>query len=118
VSDLDIGLEDRTGDDEYLAQLERALPAVFERSKPDFVVYQAGADPYEHDVLGGLSITLRGLARRDRMVIEACAVRGVPVVATFGGGYAQRFADTVAIHTATCRTLIEVAETVAGKPRP
>ena len=119
-SDLDIGLEDETGDAEYLTRLEEALPGVFERSRADFVVYQAGADPYEHDVLGGLAISLAGLARRDRLVIEACAVRQIPVVATFGGGYAQKLADTVAIHTTTCRTLIEVGreatERVEGRP--
>jgi len=108
-SDLDVGLADEAGDAEYLSQLERALPQVFAGNDPDFVVYQAGADPYEHDVLGGLAITRSGLAERDRMVIEACATRKIPVVATFGGGYAQQLEDTVAIHTATCRTLVEVS---------
>jgi acetoin utilization deacetylase AcuC-like enzyme len=114
-SDLDIGLEDETGDAEYLAELERALPVVLERGRPDFVLYQAGADPYEHDVLGGLAITRQGLARRDKLVIEACAARKIPVAATFGGGYAEEVHDTVAIHTTTCLTLIDVAQSVAAR---
>lgn len=109
-SDLDIGLEDETADAEYLELLADAVKVVFERGKPDFVVYQAGADPYEHDVLGGLAITMEGMKQRDLLVIEACAERGVPVAATFGGGYAQRVADTVEIHANTCRALLEVAK--------
>ncbi|MGB6199839.1 MAG: histone deacetylase, partial [Candidatus Acidiferrales bacterium] len=45
-SDLDIGLEDRTGDDEYLSSLEKALTASLEKFQPDIAFYVGGADPY------------------------------------------------------------------------
>ncbi len=44
-SDLDIALDDGTGDDEYLAELERGLAISFERIHADLVIYLAGADP-------------------------------------------------------------------------
>ncbi len=108
---LDVGLADRTGDADYLRELERALERALERVwefAPGLVLYQAGADPYADDVLGGLGLSLDGLQRRDRMVIEGCAARDIPVVVTLGGGYARRVEDTVAIHAATCRIAADV----------
>jgi len=118
ISDLDVGLDDGTGDAEYLERLAGALPVVFDRGRPDLVVYQAGADPYVHDQLGNLALSLAGLAERDRTVFDACKARGVPCAATFGGGYAREVADTVAIHVGTCRAALaaggETRTTPAG----
>ena len=99
-SSLDIGVADRLSDAEYLAGLQGALPAVFE-SAPDIVFYLAGADPFEDDQLGGLSLTRSGLVERDRLVLHACQRAGIPVVITLAGGYARNVEDTVAIHRAT-----------------
>lgn len=106
--DLDVGLEDGAGDDEYLAELARALERVW-AAEPGLVVYQAGADAYREDQLGGLGLTMAGLEARDRMVLEGCLRRGVPAAITLGGGYARRLEDTVSIHLATCRLAIELA---------
>lgn len=112
-SDLDIGLDDFTGDDEYLARLEAALPAVLDAHRPEIVLYQAGADPYREDQLGSLRLTMAGLELRDRMVLEGCARRGIPAVVTLGGGYARQVNDTIAIHHQTCRVALtlDVART-------
>jgi acetoin utilization deacetylase AcuC-like enzyme len=97
---LDIHLADYTDDETYLRQLAGALPRVF-ASGPDIVFYLAGADPYERDQLGGLSLSKEGLRRRDRMVFAAARELGVPVVVTLAGGYARFLEDTVEIHAAT-----------------
>ncbi len=113
-SHLDVGLDDGTGDDEYLARLDGALDRVWS-SAPELVLYQAGADPYADDVLGGLSLSLAGLAARDARVLEGCHERGIPVVVTLGGGYAHRVEDTVEIHAATARIASRVARSPAGR---
>jgi acetoin utilization deacetylase AcuC-like enzyme len=100
-SDVDVGLADGTGDDEYLALLEAHLPAAVEDHRPDLVLFLAGADPYRLDQLGGLALTREGLRRRDRAVIQACRARNVPVAVVLAGGYAVDTRDTVAIHAAT-----------------
>lgn len=100
-SDLDVGLRDGTGDDEYLSLLARHLPAAVAGHAPDLVVYLAGADPYRDDQLGGLALTKEGLRTRDRLVLEACRACGVPVAVVLAGGYARDTHDTVAIHAAT-----------------
>lgn len=101
-SNWDIHLKNGVGDEEYLGHLERAVPSILEKFKPGFVLYQAGADPYEGDQLGDLRLTLEGLRRRDELVFGECKRRGVPVAAVLGGGYALDTNDTVAIHVNTC----------------
>jgi len=104
-SDLDVGLDDGVSDAEYLDVLDRVLERVW-AARPELVLYQAGADPYRDDQLGGLSLTVDGLEARDRRVLDGCAQRGIPSVVTLGGGYARRVEDTVEIHTRTARIAI------------
>ena len=110
---LDIGLTDGVHDAAYLAALERALPTVMD-SAPQCVFYLAGADPYEDDQLGGLSLTREGLRTRDRLVIGTVAAAGIPLVVALAGGYARKLEDTVAIHMAT----IEEAAAAADRSKP
>ena len=102
-SDLDIGLDDRTGDAEYLSLLEQHLPQVLARHNPDLVFYLAGADPYQFDQLGGLGLTISGLGRRDELVFQSAASAGVAVAVCLAGGYAVDTDDTVEIHCNTVR---------------
>ncbi|MBI2880045.1 MAG: histone deacetylase [Candidatus Tectomicrobia bacterium] len=102
-SDLDIGLGDFDGDDVYLDHVTRAVPKILEDHLPDFVVYEAGADPYEGDQLGTLQVSKACLFERDRFVLGECAKRGIPVAGVLGGGYAADPEDTVEIHVNTCK---------------
>lgn len=101
-SNWDIHLRNGVGDEEYLGHLGKAVPAIMEKFKPDFLLYQAGADPYEGDQLGDLKLTIAGLKERDLLVFGECKKRGVPVAALLGGGYARDTNDTVTIHVNTC----------------
>jgi len=107
-SNWDIHLRNGVGDEEYLGHLEKAVPAIMERFKPDFILYQAGADPYEGDQLGDLKLTIEGLKKRDELVFRECKKRGVPIAAVLGGGYATNTDDTVAIHVNTCLAAVEI----------
>lgn len=104
---LDIGVEDRLQNVEYLTKVRQSLPKVL-AFKPQIVFYLAGADPYEDDQLGGLALTVEGLRERDRLVFTACRAAGVPIVLTLAGGYARRLEDTVAIHVASFDAAAEV----------
>lgn len=112
--DLDLDLADGTGDEEYLALLEEHIPRILEDHRPDLTFYLAGADPYREDQLGGLSLSLDGLRRRDELVFRLHAGAGVPVAVTLAGGYAHRFEDTVEIHCATVRA---AAAAASSRPR-
>ena len=98
-SNLDVGLDDGAGDDEYLGRLVASLPGILTSFNPDLIVYVAGADPYMNDKLGGLTLSMEGLRRRDELVFSFCA-KGVPIAAVLAGGYAVDIRDTVRIHYA------------------
>jgi acetoin utilization deacetylase AcuC-like enzyme len=100
-STVDIDLPDGIGDDDYLSILEKHLRAAFHDFKPQILFYIAGADPYREDQLGGLALTMEGLARRDALVFDYARRHGVPVVITLAGGYARNVGDTVKIHANT-----------------
>ena len=108
ASDLDVELEDGTGDAPYLAVLRSVLPRVLDRFEPDLAIYLAGADPYVGDRLGRLALSKEGLAQRDRYVLEALAARGVPVAIAMAGGYADDIEDIVDIHARTVAVALEV----------
>ena len=98
-SDLDVDLPSGTGDDDYLQALSDALDTALEFDF-DVAFYLAGADPWEGDRLGRLSLTKAGLRRRDEHVLKPLKPRA-PVVVTLAGGYAPDVDDTVEINAAT-----------------
>lgn len=106
-STLDVELPDKTGDADYLQILSENLPRIFAH-EPDIVFYLAGADPYEKDKLGRLSLTMTGLRRRDELVLEYARAHSIPVVTVMSGGYAADINDTVEIHCNTIRTVKNV----------
>ena len=111
VSDLDIGLPDGTGDAEYLSALRHGLKTAFRESVPDLAIFLAGADPYHGDRLGRLALTLGGLAERDRMVLNACRERAVPVAISMAGGYCPDIQQIVDCHFQT----VSIASELFGK---
>ena len=113
-SDLDIGLETGTGDDQYLEEFSRHFLPALEVFRPQLLVYVAGTDPYHDDQEGGLALTFEGLERRDRIVFQEAKRRRVPVVVVLAGGYARKTADTVAIHVTTIRTGLEIIHAGRG----
>jgi acetoin utilization deacetylase AcuC-like enzyme len=100
-SSIDVDLPDGIGDDDYLAWLDNALSSGLRQFEPDLLCYIAGADPYREDQLGGLSLTIEGLKKRDDLVFRVARTRGIPIMVTFAGGYARNIEDTVTIHTNT-----------------
>jgi acetoin utilization deacetylase AcuC-like enzyme len=107
---LDIGLADGTGDEDYLETLEIALERIFASFQADLVIYQSGADPFIGDKLGKLALSKEALARRDRMVMEKVQSEGLPVAVTMGGGYAEKVDDIVDIHLQTIKIAAEFAK--------
>jgi acetoin utilization deacetylase AcuC-like enzyme len=111
-SSLDLNLPDGMGDADYLACLGDALSMGLEKFEPELICYVAGADPYREDQLGGLSLTIEGLKRRDALVFQIAKTRSIPVMATLAGGYALKFDDTVTIHS---NTVVAAKEVFGGQ---
>ena len=116
-SDLDAPLPDGTDDAGFLSALEEGLQAALDAAEAQLAIYLAGADPFEDDRLGRLSVSKRGLAERDRLVLEACRARGIPVALTMAGGYARRVEDTVDVHFQSIRRAADLLELERGSSR-
>lgn len=103
VSDLDIGLPDKTEDETYLATLNQTLPQLLNSIQPDFIFYLSGVDVLATDKLGRLSMSIAGCKERDRIVLNACQRHQIPLAISMGGGYSVRLADIIEAHANTFR---------------
>jgi acetoin utilization deacetylase AcuC-like enzyme len=115
ASTVDLDLDDRVEDEEYLDILLPEVQRGIVEFQPDMVFYVGGADPFCEDQLGGLSLTKKGLQERDRGVFRAARSRGIPVMTTLAGGYARRVEDTVGIHMNTILAAREIVSELARK---
>lgn len=109
VSNLDIELEDNTGDQEYLETVSNLLKQI-QSMKFDFVFYVAGVDVHENDRLGKLKITEEGIHKREKMVISHFFKNLVPLCGVLGGGYNKDFSQLVRLHSILHTTSKDVYE--------
>ena len=86
-SDIDLPLDDGLQDDDYLIAIGDLIPNLLDQVQPDLVLYNAGVDPHRGDRLGKLCLSSMGLLNRDRLVLDACLRRSIPVATVIGGGY-------------------------------
>ncbi|SDK38781.1 Acetoin utilization deacetylase AcuC [Catalinimonas alkaloidigena] len=107
-SDLDVPLADATDDATYLGLLREVLPHLLEQEQPDFVFYQSGVDILASDKLGRLGVSPQGCRDRDRVVLQACKTRQIPVQVSMGGGYTPQLATVVEAHAHTFRIAEEL----------
>lgn len=97
-SSLDIALDPGTGDEGYLALADRVIAQVLDRVRPELVFYNAGVDPHAGDRLGRLALSDTGLLARERMVLDHCRRRRIPLTGVMGGGYDDDLDRLVARH--------------------
>ena len=86
-SDWDIPLPRQLDDAGYLKIVDDVLGYLLQLYQPDLVLYDAGVDVHRDDALGYLNLSDQGIAQRDRLVIDHCLGRDIPVCAVIGGGY-------------------------------
>ncbi len=107
-SDLDIGLPDDTGGGDYLHIIEKILPELIEKAKPDFMCFVAGADVLATDKFGKMKLSVTDCKRRDEIVFTQCAKHHIPVAVAMGGGYSPDVRTIVEAHCNTYKMAKEV----------
>jgi acetoin utilization deacetylase AcuC-like enzyme len=93
----------------YLKKVEAALAKALSDFAPDLVLYVAGSDPYEKDVLPGtkfIQLTLDQMRRRDELVIDRFADLKIPLAMVFAGGYGPHVWE---VHYFATRRILERA---------
>ena len=106
ISNWDLEFENGTGDEEYLAVLERVLDKLV--SEPfDLIFFQTGVDALASDALGLLNLSREGLQKRNKKVFQWRNTMKLPMILFMGGGYAKPIEDTV---DAFCDLFLYAAE--------
>jgi acetoin utilization deacetylase AcuC-like enzyme len=108
VSNLDIGLPDKTDDRLYLQTLKETLPKLIDQVQPDFIFYLSGVDVLESDKLGRLNLSRKGCKERDRLVLQTCKDYKIPVAVSMGGGYSPMMTDIIDAHANTFRVAQDI----------
>ncbi len=113
---LDIALKhDETGS--YLERLKGGLETALSAFTPELVIYVAGSDPYELDVLPGtrfMNLSLDTLLRRDELVIDRFVETGIPLAMVFAGGYGPHVWE---VHYNAVKHLLKRAGALAAVER-
>ena len=95
----------------YRALLEDAIA----QHNPGIIMFQAGADDWVGDPLGGDN-TMEGLYHRDLTTFDVAKRHGIPVVCNLAGGYAENYNNTLRIHRNTGEAMKEVYLSIQGAP--
>ncbi len=103
-----VPIPNRTRGPEMLALLEKSLPLLLARGKPDLLLYQAGADPYRKDPYSPLDLGHDDLRARDRRVFEFCRDHAIPVAWVLAGGYTPDVTQVVQVHVNTFQACAEI----------
>ena len=115
ASDLDIELPDGCQDTVYLKTLDHALDEMDRRFQPGLIFYLAGADPFEGDRLGRLSLSFDGLQTRDRRVFDWAYQRRIPLALCMAGGYSVPINATVQVQINTFHVAFAYWQKWGGK---
>jgi len=83
------------------ALLDEHLPRLFERGRPDLLLYQAGADPLCDDPYSPLALTHAELLERDRRVFDFARQHALPIAWVLAGGYTRDVSKVVEVHVNT-----------------
>ena len=94
MSDVDIPLDPDSTDLEFLKSVHKAIQ-VCKNFNPELILFQAGVDGLETDGLGKLSISRRGMQKRNIMVLNSFVEKNIPIVVFMGGGYSKPINHTI-----------------------
>jgi acetoin utilization deacetylase AcuC-like enzyme len=94
--------------EQYVDFVRRSLGGAIERAKPDVLLYQAGADPYQEDPYSPLMVDHEALRARDTFVFETARAKGLPVLWVLAGGYTPDVTKVVRVHVNTFLAANEV----------
>ena len=108
---LDVGLPREVSGNDYLTALTDSLPAALDSFPADLVIWISGADVHENDRFGQMRLTTAQMGTRDRLIVDWCLERRLPVAVLYGGGYHREPGMTSRLHA---NTITIAAEALAS----
>ena len=105
---LSVPMSPSKDDGEHLQRLlEQHLPWLLQGSRPDILLFQAGADPLRDDPYSPLDLDHRDLFLRDEKVFAFARSNGLPTAWVLAGGYAPDVQKVVDAHVNTAIACLE-----------
>lgn len=98
-----------TGREYLLESIRQAWPLLAKR-KPDLLLYQAGADPFQKDPFSPLTLNHEDLRQRDLAVFQLAKQSGIPIAWVLAGGYTEDVSEVVRVHLNTFEAATDVYE--------
>ncbi len=89
TANLDVLVDSKISDRDYLALIRRHLDELAENTEADIIFYVAGSDPYAEDALADMHISRQAMLQRNLMVLDFAAGLNIPLVILPGGGYGE-----------------------------
>lgn len=93
--DFNYPLRNSITTEEYITILKRELPLALEKVKPDLVIYNAGSDIYEKDLLGRMSVSAEGIIERDFFLFSQAIANNIPILMVLSGGYSPESGNII-----------------------
>lgn len=103
-----IALAEGAGRSETLAAIEDGFERILSYGRPDLLIYQAGADPYQEDPYSPLLLDHEDLLARDLRVFEIAKRESLPIAWVLAGGYTEDTSKVVRVHLNTFEAAFEV----------
>jgi len=100
---LNIPYPSGASDVEYAYVMDRVFDRMVDIFEPDMIMVSAGFDPYEHDMLAGMNVSVPGFAHMARKIRDAAVKTGRGPCFVLEGGYDLEALSTGI--TQVCRTL-------------
>ena len=69
-------------------------------------MYDAGVDIFKEDKLGNLKISLEGIRKRDKIVLDHFIKQRIPIATVIGGGYSKDHVELAKRHSIIFDTAI------------
>ncbi|CAM8895624.1 unnamed protein product [Rhodiola kirilowii] len=110
--DQQVQVKSGTGTEEYLEKLDEALQLAGCKSAPELIIYNAGTDILDGDLLGRLKISGEGVATRDEKVFRFARDRNISLLMLTSGGYMKSSAKVIAdsIKNLSTKKLIDLSK--------
>lgn len=80
----------------YIPLLKEHLTKAVVKEKPHLIIYNAGTDVWEKDLLGGLSVSKEDIIERDKVVFDSAFMNNSKIMMVTSGGYSLESADIIA----------------------
>lgn len=93
-SNIDVGYKRFMDDKEFMRKLKSTLKEAYSYFQPDLVMFISGTDLYKGDTLSETNISIEGISKINKYVLDFFGEKRIPIAISVPQGYAKNLEDT------------------------